>query len=484
MKTGYKIIVRPGTFDVKQPGKSQPGFDLERALVDFMIAKGIATNPSGDCCTLVPSASGSGGGATNLTASRTATSMTVLSDTGTDATLQAATTTNAGVMSATDKTKLDGLTNYTHPNHSGDVTSVADGATTIAANAVTNAKLADMAANTVKANGTASSGDPQDIAIAASQLFGRGSTGNLAPITLGTNLSMSGTTLNAASGGSGLTDGDKGDITVSGSASVFTIDNNVVTNAKLAQAPANTLKGNNTGATANEADLTVAQVKTMLAYAASEITNVPNGNIGTTTVQGAINELDFEKQTNISFQEEGITLGTAGTVSVINFTGVATASRSGNTLTVDVPSGGGVSRFQQTTSGQTIDVKYFVTSGTPVLSFASAGGVGTLTVTGGTIELDRIQVDTGAGKNAWDASNKYQLTLPTANSGAFLQYPLTNVFNTNGNTAPTGVAPHLVRNPGSTPVVTFVGGTAGTNIVMLTGDLSVVGVGASIVLKF
>lgn len=49
------------------------------------------------------------GGATNLTSSVSATTATVLSDTGTDATIPAATTTEAGVMTATDKSKLNGI---------------------------------------------------------------------------------------------------------------------------------------------------------------------------------------------------------------------------------------------------------------------------------------------------------------------------------------------------------------------------------------
>lgn len=75
---------------------------------------------------------------------------------------------------------------YTHPNHSGDVTSVADGAQTIANDAVTYAKMQNVSA--------------------ISRLLGRGAAagaGDPEEIILGTNLSMSGTTLNAAGGGSG-----------------------------------------------------------------------------------------------------------------------------------------------------------------------------------------------------------------------------------------------------------------------------------------
>ena len=95
----------------------------------------------------------------------------------------------------------DGANNYSHPDHSGDVTSAGDGATTIAGNAVTNAKLADMAANTVKVRAAGTAGDPSDLALGASQLLGRGDSGDIAAITLGANLTMTGTTLSAAGGG-------------------------------------------------------------------------------------------------------------------------------------------------------------------------------------------------------------------------------------------------------------------------------------------
>jgi hypothetical protein len=68
---------------------------------------------------------------------------------------------------------------------------------------VTYAKMQNAGANTVLARAAGTAGDLGEVAIASSQLFGRGATGDIAPITLGTNLSMSGTILNAAGGGGG-----------------------------------------------------------------------------------------------------------------------------------------------------------------------------------------------------------------------------------------------------------------------------------------
>jgi len=55
---------------------------------------------------------------------------------------------------------------YTHPNHTGEVTSTGDGATVITDDAVTNAKLANVATDTIKGRTTGGTGDPEDLTAA------------------------------------------------------------------------------------------------------------------------------------------------------------------------------------------------------------------------------------------------------------------------------------------------------------------------------
>lgn len=162
-----------------------------------------ATGPQGTAGTAGATGATGPNSATNLTFAQTATTLTIESSTGNDAVLPVADATNAGVLSAADKVKLNALTG----TNSGDQT-----------------------------------------------------------ITL------------------------TGDVTGSGTGSfAATISNNVVTNAKAAQMPANTIKGNNTGAAANATDLTTAQVKTLLAIDQSDVSgNWPVSKLNSGTNASAI----------------------------------------------------------------------------------------------------------------------------------------------------------------------------------------------------
>lgn len=319
-----------------------------------------------------------GGAGANLTSTPSTTTVTIASDSGTDAVIHAATASQAGVLTAAGYSLLQS----TITSFSGDVSGVislqnaaldinADVITTteladnavatanIQSNAVTLTKIVDAPANTILGNNTGSSADP--LYMTAAQAQALLSVDDL--ITL-----------------SGVSEGAQNNGTFTGS----TIADNQTTKAAL-QSLETAVEGK-LSTTLNSAQVFVGNGSNV----ATARTLSGDGTLSNTGV------LTVAKQNRLQFVDESSALGATGTVDTLKFTGAGVAAtRSSNTVTVDISGGGG------------------------------GGGIDTLTSTNGTMEITEttstqydIDVDIAAVRPLLDTC--YSVSISGGNSGSVL----------------------------------------------------------------
>jgi hypothetical protein len=141
-------------------------------------------------------------------------------------------------------------------------------------------------------------------------------------------------------GGGGVTDGDKGDITVSGSGAAWTIDAGAVTLSKMADLASSTILGRATAGTGVPEALTAAQVRTIL--------NVANGataNQADAFLLSRANHTGTQAAATITGLAAVATSGSAadlttGTLPAARFDDTSHGARAGGTLHANVIAGG------------------------------------------------------------------------------------------------------------------------------------------------
>jgi hypothetical protein len=215
-------------------------------------------------------------------------------------------------------------------------------------------------------------------------------------------------------GGGGVSDGDKGDITVSGSGATWTIDAGVVTNAKLANVSTATFKGRTTAGTGAPEDLTATQATALL-------------NVFTASANGLVPLSSFGPSTKLVLQDDATWVAR---VSSVGWTGGIVSIATATTTPAFTIAGtsGGIPYFSSGTTWATS-----AALAANALVIGGGAGVAPSTTTTGTGVVTALGVNVGSA----GAFITFNGALGTPSSGTVTNLTGTASININGTVGAT-----------------------------------------------
>lgn len=165
--------------------------------------------------------------------------------------------------------------------------------------------------------------------------------------------------ISGSGGGAGVSDGDKGDITISGSGATYTIDNGVVSLAKMADMATASLLGRNTGGTGAPEVLSAATVRTLLGLGTGDSPQFTGIEVGHAT------DTTLSRNAAGVLQVEGVVLPSISSTNTL--TNKRVTKRVGTTTSSATPTINTDNFDIYTLTAQTANITSFTTnlSGTP-----------------------------------------------------------------------------------------------------------------------